>query len=414
MAKINVRDRNKNTGRRPNWEYRFELATVGGKRHSASRSGYHTKKEALEAGTQALAEYYRGGEHFTPSTMSFSDYLDFWVENYGKNHWKATTLQGRVYIIERNIKPILGKYRLASITPSVLQNFINGYRSKSKSYITGILATIHVSFRCAVFPFGFLKTDPAEHVTPPLSSASVLKKEKEVVTKDDFQQIINKYPFGTTYYIPFMLGWHCGLRISETLGLTWDSVDFLQKTVTIKIQVNQLKNGGHPTRRVSSPKFESTRIIQLDDEMLQAFQKEYERQTYLRTHMGDAYPSYVCGADSIVHNEGEGIDMDFVCRNKYGEWISLKSLNHALEKVRLILGKRISYHSLRHSHATALLACGVHPKVIQQRLGHRRLSTTLDVYTHSYDEVQVQAMEKIQKFFSTDENQRGQIVDKKE
>ena len=48
MAKINVRDRNKNTGRRPNWEYRFEIASVAGKRQSATKSGFRTKKEALE------------------------------------------------------------------------------------------------------------------------------------------------------------------------------------------------------------------------------------------------------------------------------------------------------------------------------------------------------------------------------
>ena len=109
MAKINVRDRNKNTGRRPNWEYRFEIASVAGKRQSATKSGFRTKKEALEAGTKALAEYYASGEHFTPSTVSLSDYLDFWLENYGRNHWKDTTLQGRTYIVERNIKPEIGR-----------------------------------------------------------------------------------------------------------------------------------------------------------------------------------------------------------------------------------------------------------------------------------------------------------------
>ena len=82
MAKINVRDRNKNTGRRPNWEYRFEIASVAGKRQNATKSGFRTKKEALEAGAKALAEYYASGEHFTPSTVSLSDYLDFWLENY--------------------------------------------------------------------------------------------------------------------------------------------------------------------------------------------------------------------------------------------------------------------------------------------------------------------------------------------
>lgn len=217
--------------KKPNWEYRFEAASIAGQRKQISKAGFRTKKEALEAGTKALAEYYSSGEHFVPSTMSLSDYLDFWLENYGKNHWKDTTLQARIYIVERNIKPALGKYRLSSITPSVLQTFINGFRDKSKSYITGILATIHIAFRCAVFPFCFIKTDPAVHVTPPLSTTIPITKEKETITQEDFKVIVSKYPFGTTYYIPLMLGWHCGLRISETLGLTWDSVDFSKKAL---------------------------------------------------------------------------------------------------------------------------------------------------------------------------------------
>lgn len=402
MAKINVRDRNKNTGRRPNWEYRFEIASVAGKRQSATKSGFRTKKEALEAGTKALAEYYASGEHFTPSTVSLSDYLDFWLENYGRNHWKDTTLQGRTYIVERNIKPVLGKYRLSSITPSVLQTFINGFRDKSKSYITGVLATIHVAFQCAVFPFGFLKIDPAVHVTPPLSSTIPMTTERTTITQDDFKKIAEKYPFGTTYYIPLMLGWHCGLRISETMGLTWDSVDFLQKNVTINIQVNQLANKGVPKRKMSAPKFGSVRTIPLDDEMLEALKKEYDRQTFLRNNMGDYYPTYSYDGNSYIVDGGD--TMNFVCRNKHGEWMSMRSLNHALEKIRSILGKSVSYHTFRHTHATILLACGVNPKVIQQRLGHRKMSTTLDVYTHATLEAQADAINKIQKFFQSDDN----------
>ena len=96
--------------------------------------------------------------------------------------------------------------------------------------------------------------------------------------------------------------------------------------------------------------------------------------------------------------------MNFVCRNKHGEWMSMRSLNHALEKIRSILGKSVSYHTFRHTHATILLACGVNPKVIQQRLGHRKMSTTLDVYTHATLEAQADAIDKIQKFFQSDDN----------
>lgn len=402
MAKINVRDRNKGTGRQPNWEYRFEIASVGGKRQSAVKSGFRTKKDALEAGTKALAEYYRSGEHFTPSKMSVSDYFDFWLENYGKNHWKDTTLQSRTYIVERNIKPVLGKYRLASISSSTLQTFINRLRGKSKSYITGVLATIHVAFQCAVFPFGFIKTNPAQYVTPPLSAAAIVTKERPTITQEEFKKIITKYPFGTTYYIPLMLGWHCGLRISETLGLTWDSVDFSRKIIIINIQVNQLANKGNPKRKVSFPKYGSSRVIPLDNEMLEALEKEHERQLRLRRCMGDYYHTYTQDTESIVVSGGD--TMDFVCRNKYGDWISMRSLNHTIAKIKLLIGKPVSYHSFRHSHATILLACGVNPKIIQQRLGHRKMSTTLDVYTHASLESQIEAIDKIQKAFQSGVN----------
>ena len=65
MAQVNVRNRKKADGSN-NWEYRFEAAKVDGKRKHISKSGFRTKKEALEAGTKALAEYNNAGQHFTP------------------------------------------------------------------------------------------------------------------------------------------------------------------------------------------------------------------------------------------------------------------------------------------------------------------------------------------------------------
>lgn len=312
--------------------------------------------------------------------------------------------------MEKCIKPALGKYRLSSITPAALQTFINRFRNKSRPYINGILAALRVAFQCAVFPFGFIKTNPAIHVTPPLSSKVNMKKEKATITQDDFIKIVDTYPFGISYYIPLMLGWHCGLRIPETMGLTWDSVDFSLKSITINIQVNQLANGGIPKRKISTPKYDSARTLPLDEEMFEALKKEYARQSFLRKNMGDYYPTYSYDSESFVVEGGDTID--FVCRNKYGEWMSMRSLNHALEKLRSILGKNISYHTFRHSHATILLACGVNPKVIQQRLGHRSMSTTLDIYTHATLRAQTEAIIKTQKYFKSNNKKRGQTVDK--
>ena len=62
-----------------NWEYRFEGAKVNDKRQWISKSGFKTKKEAEVAGNKALNEYNNTGLNFTPSEISFSDYLDYWI-----------------------------------------------------------------------------------------------------------------------------------------------------------------------------------------------------------------------------------------------------------------------------------------------------------------------------------------------
>lgn len=73
------------------WQYRFEAAKIDGKRQRISKSGFRTKKEALEAGTKALAEYNQCGQHFVASEISFSDYLDYWLNNYCLTNLKQTT-----------------------------------------------------------------------------------------------------------------------------------------------------------------------------------------------------------------------------------------------------------------------------------------------------------------------------------
>src|SRR6478735_7410115 len=56
---------------------------------------------------------------------------------------------------------------------------------------------------------------------------------------------------------------------------------------------------------------------------------------------------------------------------------------------------RVRFHDLRHSHATQLLLEGVHPKIAQERLGHSTITTTLDLYSHVTDSMQVDAAERL-------------------
>ena len=61
----------------------------------------------------------------------------------------------------------------------------------------------------------------------------------------------------------------------------------------------------------------------------------------------------------------------------------------------------IRFHDLRHSAATILLSMGVNVKVVQEMLGHSRISMTLDTYSHVLPGMQEEAVEKISNLFQT-------------
>ena len=63
---------------------------------------------------------------------------------------------------------------------------------------------------------------------------------------------------------------------------------------------------------------------------------------------------------------------------------------------------RIRFHDLRHTAATLLLSQGVHPKIVQERLGHSQISLTLDTYSHVLPSMQKEAAEKLDALFAKD------------
>ena len=119
MADVFARKRGKT------WEYSFETARIDGQRRRVWKSGFKTKAEAMDAGMKAKTEYNEAGLHFTPSEISFSDYMDFWMETYCEINLKETTVVDYRKRIQLHIKPELGMYKLKALTPAVLQRFIN-------------------------------------------------------------------------------------------------------------------------------------------------------------------------------------------------------------------------------------------------------------------------------------------------
>lgn len=281
MATVHARKRGNK------WEYRFEAAAVGGQRKQICKSGYLTKKEAMEAGAKAYNEYTQAGAVFTPNNSSYADYLDYWLSTYCKNNLKSVTHDNYIKKIRLYIKPHLGRYMLSSLTPAVLQDFINkifneGYSRNTLTVIKGILSN---SLSYAVEPLHYLQSSPMTYVKLPSTRAKPaipFRSEPHIyIDKGMIEKIFERFPEGSSAHIPLMLGYKCGLRLGEAFGLVWSDIDFEKGTLAVNRQVqwqSGSKEHGNGYWYFSEPKYNSFRTISLDNALIDLLKREMLEQ----------------------------------------------------------------------------------------------------------------------------------------
>ena len=97
---------------------------------------------------------------------------------------------------------------------------------------------------------------------------------------------------------------------------------------------------------------------------------------------------------------GPAYRREWVFTNSLGKPMDASGLKRTWKRIREKLGKHVRCHDLRHAHASLLIAAGVHPKVIQERLRHRHISTTMDIYGHLMPGMQREAAQRIDEILS--------------
>jgi integrase len=168
----------------------------------------------------------------------------------------------------------------------------------------------------------------------------------------------------TEYYSLFYLMVYTGLRRGEALGTRWCDVNLDKATLTVRQTLQQLKNGDLIFKKPKSKK--SRRQIALTPSSVIALWDHRIKQNHDRQILGKPL-----------------LPTDLVFSNPDGNPFRPGSITRVFKDIACSLSLYdISLHSLRHAHATILLKQGIHPKIVQERLGHSSISTTLDVYSH--------------------------------
>ncbi len=340
------------------WRARFYYIDHTGKRRETQKRGFKKKSEAQEY----EREFLRKAQYNVD--MTFESLVVLYFEDLS-TRLKENTLETKKYLMELKIAPFFNKLKLSEITPNTIRawqrkilQYTNEKTGKkySQTYIKTMNNQLVAIFNYAV-RFYNLKENPCH------KAGSIGKKnadEMNIWSIEEFKKFISSEklinPIART---DFQTLFWTGLRIGELLALTREDIDLEKKTLRVNKSYQRIKGRDI----ITTPKTpRSNRIIEISDNLVNVLENYFEKLYDLKKK-----------------------DRIFPCTKHLFEH-EIKRIAKAenMESIRL--------HDLRHSHASLLIHLGVNPVLISKRLGHEKVETTLNTYSHIYPNANINMM----------------------
>lgn len=362
------------------WEARL---TTGrdpgtGKQIQRSFSG-KTQKEVREK-LQAAAVEVNTGIYTPPQKMTVGQWLDIWAGEY-LGAVKPNTVRVYTLNIKKYLKPAFGAVELSDLRPHMVQAFINDLQERPEKLSA---ASVHLAYK--VLHMALEKAVRHDYLPRNPASGCVLPKQerKEIFPLTDEQaSALLQAAAGTELENIIPVALFTGMRLSEILGLTWDSVDLKAGSITISKQL------ARPEHRKASlfitPKNGQSRTITPAASVIKILKKQkiYQAKTHLR-----AGPLWSNEAHLIFTSEDGGpID----------QWRIEKAFKKLLEVAKV---SGVRFHDLRHTFAVNSIRAGDDIKTIQGNLGHASAAFTLDRYGHFTERMKQDSAARMENFIT--------------
>ncbi len=359
---------------RPNGTYAATFTIEGGKRKTLYAKTY---KEAQEKLRKALYDQQQG-TLITAPQQTVAQFLTDWLENTQKQSVRPRTYERYEEIVRLHIIPVLGRHKLQSLSAQQVQGF---YTRKSKEGFSALTVIsfhnlLHKALDMAV-KWNLVARNVCKAVTPP-------RRQRFEVTSLTLEQIQKLFIVveGHRLEALFKLALATGMRRGEILGLKWQDIDFAKGTLQIRRVLSRIpsKMPGKGYTEAEPKTQQSRRTIIIASVALTALKEHRLRQLAEKEKAGSHWQEH-----------------DYVFCTPLGT--HLNPTRDALDLLKTFLKKAelpdIRFHDLRHSAATLLLSLEVHPKVVQEILGHSQISMTLDIYSHVMPSMHQDAMNKL-------------------
>ena len=327
---------------------------------------YGKKQSEVIAKLDEAANDLRRGMLAVGSNTTLQEYLENWLENVHKPTIRLSTYLNYRKLLKNYLVPGLGKIKIHRLTPQQVQAFYSqkmsqGLAPKTVNNIHGVL---HKALNNAVM-WNILPRNVCDAVTPP----RIPRKEKNVLTKQQAHTLLEEVRAHRLEAL-LTLAITTGIREGELLALHWQDIHFEDGSLQVKRAVSYLKGYGYVESEPKTAK--GRRMIKLPVFVVDILTRHKVQQEEQRRQVGSAW-----------------IETDLVFTNAQGYFYSASTLRKVFLRFLVSIGlPHMRFHDLRHSAATILLAMKVHPKIVQEILGHSQIAMTLDVYSHALPSMQ--------------------------
>jgi integrase len=374
MTGGNITRRGKNS-----WRLKFEAGErdmATGTRATRFVTVRGTKREAQAELVRRLAEI-DNGTAVDPSKVTVAEYVRSWLD--GADHLAGKTRERYRALVEQQIIPHLGAAILQKLRPMHVADW-HATLLKCGGKNGGPLSARTVGHAHRVLHTAFARAAELEVVGRNVASLvrppKVDAEEVEILTADQIGEVLTKLDGHRLLPIAAVaLG--AGLRRGELCALPWGDVDMNSGTLRVERSMEQTRAG----LKVKGPKTRhGRRSITLPESAVDALRTHWAQQLEVRFVLGLGRPS----AEDLVFTlpDGSPWPPDYLSR----VW--------RLTTIALDL-PRVGLHSLRHSHASALIAAKVDVLTISRRLGHGTPAFTLSTYGHLFSNTDAAAASAI-------------------
>ncbi|KKK37009.1 integrase [Mesobacillus campisalis] len=335
---------------------------------------FRNKKDA-KAALISIQHQVSEGSYFEPSKEDFPIFMNKWFDRVYRRGVEVTTAESRKHFMDKHILTYFERFKISEINTFQIDEFYedcldNGLAPASIKIIHSLL---NQAFKKAV-KWKLVKFNPVtDSSPPPVKNKRITGLWNEEETKRFIAKVKEKNE--ESKYVPTIF---TGIRRGEMLGLKWEDIDFNEGTIHIQRSLTRTKSNGIIFKDVKTES--SNRVIATSNYIINLLLEHKSRQDKQKERLGTAYFDHGLVNCTI---DGKPIDP-----------------GNLLRQFHKLMGEadvpKISYHDLRHLHATFLMAMGENPKIVQERLGHSRVQVTLDTYTHVNVEMQRQSANKFE------------------